>query len=468
MEIPSADHRRIAARQAFENGDNQAALSEIRALLQEAPGELNDLLFFAELMSYEGENDELVSTVSLAISQRPEPKLLMFRGRWHRDRVSETPHPSSAAEGLKWLSSPAGQQHSAVCIERALDDFGRALAINKRMAWQFERADCLLEAGRWEEAELAYQQLIERLQQSGEQGDRLERAESGLESAQAKGEGDDQDSEALLASMDEALASLRDLFGPGEADDEVVEELEHLRQAYSEVVEEEKEGQAELEENPGELDQQAALIAQQLAAQHEDIPERFAEFDPAEIDPPTAVWLDRAQAGLERAGFRCLGTVEPMRNTEVSGRRVPLRLMISADGSALAAIWRLQGPASAFEVVDIESELRDGRLLISNNSGAANPFQPPPRIEQLSLPLGTDPMAVYRAHQQRLAASGSPSIGLTNLDDILALQERIRQIKREHARSQGWVAEADLRGLLGASYRLLGSKVREQLSRLLE
>jgi hypothetical protein len=128
----------------------------------------------------------------------------------------------------------------------------------------------------------------------------------------------------------------------------------------------------------------------------------------------------------------------------------------------VAAVWRLDHPLGAYEVVDVETELDDGRVLITNNAGTSNPFTQPESIETLSLARGTKMPDLVAAHLPRLA--GRPVRPLPDLDAIVALQERQRVIKRDSARARGWVSDGELRSMLGGSYHELADAVRKELA----
>lgn len=463
-----ADQLVLEAHAALQQGDMAAGLAALAALPPEAMDEAAVLLRI-DLLDTGGDFASALTELSLAIEAGGSARLRARRARLHLLLSGETPYPDSPAKAMRWLGSPAGQQHSAICRDRAVEDLRAALAGENRIGWRAALGDALIESERWDEAVAVHESLIERLQATCEEDDpRRERAQEGLERARARGEGYDEDGSELLEHLDEVLASLhemRDEFGS--VDEDMDQDLSELRDTLASMIEHDAENRTRVESNPELIDEEAEAVAQQLARQHLDTPERFASFPDDQIDRPTRRWLDGAQRELETHNFRCLGTVEPLRNTEVNGQRVPLRVLASADARTIAAVWRLQGPTQAYEVVDFESELEDGRILITNNSGAANPFAPPPGLEQIALPLGTDPSALFEAHCRRLNAAGIAARTLPDLDAVLALQEKQRLIKREHARAEGWVSEGDLRNLLGSAYSVLAAQVRSRLTLLL-
>jgi len=466
--LSAAERALLDAHAALQGGDTDAGLEALAALPPEAIDE-DVLLLRIDLLDASGNAGAALAELGLAIEAGGSARIRARRARLHLQQSDETPFPDSPGRAIRWLGSPAGQQHSATCRARAVEDLRAALAGEARIGWRFALGDTLIESERWDEAIAVHESLLERLRAKGDESDpRIERAREGLERARARGEGGDEDSSDLLEQMDEMLASLREMSGEfGSGDEDMGKELGELRDALASMIDQDEENRERVEANPGLIDDEAEAVAQQLARQHVDTPERLEPFPDAEIDRDSRRWLDSAQRDLEALGFRCLGTFEPVRNTEVNGQRVPMRVLVSGDERSMAAAWRLQGPFQAYEVVDMESELDDGRILITNNSGAANPFAPPPGLEQLALPLGTALPALFEAHRRRLDAAGSKARALPDLAAVLAVQEKQRVIKREHARAQGWVSEGDLRNLLGGAYAVLGARVRARLAALL-
>lgn len=457
---------RFRARALRERGRSEEALDQLQGLFDAGESSEDDLLLRLDLLEDGGETERMLAESSLAIEAGAGPRLLARRARLWQSIGGEPPFEAAPAEAITWLGSPAGQQHTATCRERAVDDLRRALAREDRIAWRIRLADCLLESERWDEALATCEVLIERLRSRGETGSqRMQHARAVLD--QARRRELDETPADLLGSMDELLEAMR---GYAERHGGVaagMDEIGALRDAFAQLVDDGHKAQQQMDADPDMIEREAEEIAQQLARQHLDTPERFAPYPADELDGPTKRWLQQARRELEAFGFHHLATVEPLRNTEVSGQRVALDVLLGDGGRCVAAVWRLQAPQAVYEVVDFESELGDGRILVTNNSGAANPFQPPPLIEQLALPLGTDIANLRAAHARRVAAAASPAQRLPDLDAVLALQERQRQIKREHARGLGWISDGDLRGLLGGAHALLGARVRARLVAIL-
>lgn len=465
--LPTLSLAVIDAHAALYSGDFDAGL---RALAMLPPKERISeaaVLSQLDLLFASDRTAEALAELSLAIAHDGNPRMFARRGRLHRQLAQQPPFPASPAQAIQWLASPPGRQHAATCHERAIDDLRAALTADQDcINWRMDLADCLLDAEHWDEAAAEFEALVERLHGSGNDH-RLDSAQDGLERARARGAKAEQEGTELLVNVDEVIATLREFeHETGEifADDGGLGEL---RDALAGLIERDAQTQAFIDADPNLVDIEAENVAQQIVRQLADTPERFGPFADAEIDGPTRIWLNQAQSELQALGFRVLGTVEPLRNTETVGQRVPIRALVDETSHSFAAAWRVQGPFQICEVVDLESELLDGRILITNNSGAANPFETPPGVEQLALPLATPIPQLYETHRRRLQTAGSPACLIPDLDAALALQEKQRLRKREHARSQGWISDAELRSLLGGAYQILGDRVRARLEQLL-
>ena len=419
-----------------------------------------------ELLAMAGRNDDALTLLTRAIDRKPTARLYRLRGLAHAQMANPMPFAGDMAEQLRWLASPAGQQHEASCLVHAVNDFRRALEIEERLSWRFELGEILLDARRWDEAAALFEALIDRLGKDvdGNSG-HLEAARENLARAQARGSDDEAEGEDLLSTLDEAIEAMRAIEDVPGLDDHPDRELVELRDTVAAMLQDQADQEALLEEHPEQIDQAVEEVVQTLANLHADDPERLAPFPDADIDAESRRWLDRAERELGTHGFRALGTVELVRHTQVNGQRVPIRIMVSADERTMAAAWRLEGLFQAMEVVDLESALIDGRILITNNTGTADPFAPPAGVERVELPLKTGLGRLWAVHAERLADTEARP--LPDLQAAEALQESLRLKKREDARAMGWVTDAELRSLLGGAYEELADQVRAKLDSLL-
>jgi cell wall assembly regulator SMI1 len=454
---------RLEARAAHQQGDLKLALAALEQLRQLGQEGEDDLWLRLEALDAHGRDSDIMAELGLAIPRFDSARLWHRRAELQRKLAESPPFKASAKKAMAWLASPAGQQHAAVARERAVADLRAALARDDRDDWQLDLGECLLDAERWDEAEAVFAALAERIEAGERSGadneDHLEQALEGVERAQRRGEGE---SEEMLQSIDDLLALV------GGADGELPEALKEmvgLRDQFAQLMQAERSEKAERAAAPSRLDVDAARIAEQLAQRHRDLPERYVAFDPPLADKKALRHYDRAQAALEALGYRLLADVEPLRNTEMSGQRVLLRLLLSADQAVVAAVWRVANAFTAVEAIELESWLEDGSVLLTGNTGSANPFEAPTGILQECLPQGTNAKQLEDVHRRRLGARAARP--LPDMAAVTALQEAQRQLKREHARRAGWVSESELRGLLGASYAELAPRVRAELQRLI-
>lgn len=460
----TAECARFQARAQLHAGQWRKALRSLQTIREAGAETIDDALLQCDALANFGKPADYLAELGRAIERHGDPRLLAMRASLWRDMSAEPPFKADPGEQMRWLASPPGQQHSAVCIERAVADYRAALAIEPRLAWREALADCLLEATQWEAAEAAYAELITALEatdadDAAKEGP-MERAQEGIRRAQAQ---EVEDVGADLESLRDLLAGLDD----NDVGAELRAMLEQIGSAHDDLVELEREERAALDAEPGSTDRRAREVAEQLARMHADTSERFAAFDLDRLDTKARKYYERAQTALEKLGYRLLGDVEPLRNTEVTGNSVLMRVMLSEDAHTCAAIWRLAGPFMTYEVIELESMLADGRVLITNNTGASNPVDQPPGIQVEALPLGTAAAKLAAIHQGRLQDAKAQANPIADLDAVLAVQERQRLIKREHARKNGWISDSELRSMLGGSYRELAPRVREILVELL-
>lgn len=461
--LDAAQRSRLDVRGALHEGDVDAALRALDGLPE--PATATDVLLRAEVHEARGSLAEALAAIEAGLRGAACAPLRVRRAKLLLDAAENPPgsRGRDVAAQLQWLASPAGQQSLATARERALADYDAALASEGRDEWRIERAQLLLDAERWDDAIDACQSALDRLAGRNDRraNNLREEVEGLLEQAQARG-ADQPDADDMVSTMDELLQALAGTLGDGNA---ASSELRGVRDTLAALRAAEAVESARLDAEHDSTRRRAREVAEKLARHHVDTPERFAPFDAGTLDAKARRYYDDARDALVALGFTHLADVEPVRNTEATGKRVLLRAMLSPDLRTAAAIWRLAGPFATYEVVELESELDDGRVLITNNSGSANPFQQPSVIELSALPLATEAHVLVRTHEARIAG-GPAARAIPDLDALLALQERQRVLKREFAREHGWVSDAELRGMLGGSYNELVDAVREELAKL--
>ena len=89
-----------------------------------------------------GSLKKALKALDAAITRSPSAALLVRRAKLQRELAAEPPFKASHSKAMRWMSGPAGQQHAAVSLERAMRDYRAALALDDRKSWR------LLEDGR--------------------------------------------------------------------------------------------------------------------------------------------------------------------------------------------------------------------------------------------------------------------------------------------------------------------------------
>lgn len=457
-------HHRVAANAEYQKGNYPKARKALDVLRElDAEGEEEQRLLL-DVLEAQAKRPALQAELDAQIARSPNAGLYARRASLHREMASEPERRGSKPDIMAWLAGPAGQQHHATCLERAVADYRRARADQDRDEWRLAEGECLLDMQRWEEAEALFSATVDRMQAelAGEEpvawsdpAFRLERAREGLRRAQTQDEGED---ESMLEGVDDLLAMLGNM---GQSDG--AEELRSVRDTFARLRSDEAREKSKRDSDVDRPDRDALHIAEQIVARHADTPERLGTFPPELLDRKAAKYYNKARDQLMALGFEHLGDVEPLNHSESSGNRVMIRVMRAPDTLTIAAVWSLRGPSSVVEAVELESVLEDHSIVLTNNTGAANPFAAPPLIAQESLPQNCSLSLLVETHVRRLQCSPIAAIPIADMGGVVALQERQRVIKRDHARQQGWISESELRGLLCASYRELGPRVQALL-----
>ena len=451
---------RLQSRAHQYDDDPAEALRALDALAALGEETTDDLLVRIDVLDNAGQGAAAQAALEAAIAKRPAGALYVRRAALVKAQAEDPPVKGRKAQ-VQWLASPAGQQALARANELAVADYDAALALEDRFDWRVERIGILLDAERWDEAEADAVALIAHIEAHPDAApkDAFEQARDLIERAQSRGE-DQDDGEDMVASMDELLKGFQEMLGGKQTDS--MAELKELRDALAGLVDDETRERAELDADPESTRRRAREVADNIARLHADIPERVGPFDAADLDAKARRWYDKTRDELVALGFTPLGDVEPLRNTELNGSRVLMRVLQSADRRTIALAWRIAHALADYEIVEIESLLDDGSVLITNNAGPSNPFAQPDSVRIVSLARGTGMAELVRAHGPRL--DGQAVRALADMDAVVALQEHQRIAKRDAARERGWVSDGELRSLLGASYHELADAVREELA----
>lgn len=461
-----------------------AALAEGAARCPD-PGEILEQQ--ATQLQQLGRTDEAFTLLERMLDQGSDPaRIYRLRADW---LVSRAEQP---AEGAETVTNLYGVTFAVADLEAALADYTRAVEADPAAPGPYlRRAECCKHLQRFEEAEADIDRALETM-------DPDDPARAFLIETRRDSDGGPGAREKLVQVMREAVDE--DTGGgprsvgqrlAGDAVEAVIARIEGggpLDEAIDTFMREE----------PTQM--QAISIARQLYFLATE-PEADLQPCPAQRFPkPMRRFCDQAQRQLEAAGFRVIGDFEPVHLRPQLACPTLLRLFLSDDGRVAAAAFHIipprpdgllarilgwaTGPLRRRGNIDLESELTDGRFLVTNNSAYMDPFDYGPRVTVIKTRAGTparQALAIHREHLARLTAqpdtqadtqadtqvdtqAAVQAVPLADMPDILAMQERLRQAKTSHRRTIGYATESELRAILGKHYARLADSVRDALN----
>ncbi|MDK2122690.1 hypothetical protein [Parachitinimonas caeni] len=233
----------------------------------------------------------------------------------------------------------------------------------------------------------------------------------------------------------------------------------------------------------------ALKIAQEIFRRFIAPPEQhYLHVRPKEFRHVDIGFYNDASRQLNLVGFRHQVDVEPVHETQISGRRSLLRVMISRDNRTSASIletgvreprgfaerWRklLGRWPKTRQIVELHSVLNDGSFLITDNVGSTHMFREPPKIRRLSLPsytplnhlvaAHTDQVKVYIATRQGVA---STSVGTWEAD--LRARNDMHNLRVRYRREIGGIAPDELEKITQDAYPYVRDTVLGELRQLI-
>jgi hypothetical protein len=191
---------------------------------------------------------------------------------------------------------------------------------------------------------------------------------------------------------------------------------------------------------------------------------------------------------LERRGYRFLSDVKMPGISDYPGSRtVPtmIRSMVSPDGATCASHYQftpkfrvrvttvlgglltlafIARPGRLLfrslmtkHIDDFESEIA-GAYVVTTNAEAAQAFSLPESVDAKFFPYGTPVEVVRAAHEARLKAAiqrtGCKPTSMTTIEDVFALETRLKQCKNAHRAASNWVTQNELRAASGGNTAL--------------
>jgi hypothetical protein len=166
---------------------------------------------------------------------------------------------------------------------------------------------------------------------------------------------------------------------------------------------------------------------------------------------------EQAARDFADAGFRSLGDVIDQTIAELGQTSPPIRVMASADGTTLAALYHFKNPMmpqsannESTLICDLTSEFDDGSFLVTSNTEGLDLMTPPPQIQRRQLPLETASdmqRARHETEKQKLLAakSGATCIAVSTLGDALEMEKRQQAIKNAFRKGIGYLDPAEVR-----------------------
>jgi hypothetical protein len=180
-------------------------------------------------------------------------------------------------------------------------------------------------------------------------------------------------------------------------------------------------------------------------------------------------YYEKTRTRLETLGFRYLGDVEDLTVASTSNflkMQAVLRIMAGEGGTVTAAVYhvRMFGLPRLLQIVgvlprkmkviDLESELTDGRHVCTANTLESDTTAPFPGISKRRYPADTPVEQLIEHHRTHLydALAADPDaqpIYVASLEDVLECQNRQERIKAAHKARIGFINETELKSVLG-------------------
>ena len=209
----------------------------------------------------------------------------------------------------------------------------------------------------------------------------------------------------------------------------------------------------------------------------------FRAADPRDYSGADLGFYERAQKTLERNGFRFLGDVEDVTATrEFPQMRSFLRVMSGDEGAVMAAIYhvKLRGlfrlmqffgaVPKQLKMVDLETELSDGTFIVTCNSKGADTTGAVPKIARFQYSIETTPEELLRLHREQIqqAQIREPRlvpVPARTLNEVLAAQNRLQEIKNAHKQKMGYMDQRELQNISGGEWSPQMQEVADEIER---
>jgi hypothetical protein len=172
-------------------------------------------------------------------------------------------------------------------------------------------------------------------------------------------------------------------------------------------------------------------------------PVRWVAVEGDDLEP----WREPAAAAiaaeLQALGFCRAGYLETTHGPPAGAEQRLLTVSLAAAGDIHVASREQDGR----ELLELETELTDGRVLTTDNFPGPGLLAPPPAIEVLHRP-GATAAALLHEHRQRLQDRLAPSpgvaiISMSSIADVIASQERQQALHRRFRAELDFVSDQE-------------------------
>lgn len=183
----------------------------------------------------------------------------------------------------------------------------------------------------------------------------------------------------------------------------------------------------------------------------------FRDADEDDFHDLDRNFYDTNKAHLEGRGFRLLGDVVDETIEELQDMTVPIRVMVSGDGTTVVGFYHLpieapNMPGQRLLVYDFSTEFTDGEFLMASNTAETDLMTPPPTFHSHKHPLGTSVDEMLAAHDTRKqeliaqkSAAGVQCVIIHTLDEALEAERRQQMAKNTHRAGIGYVDPDEVR-----------------------
>jgi hypothetical protein len=168
----------------------------------------------------------------------------------------------------------------------------------------------------------------------------------------------------------------------------------------------------------------------------------------------------RTQKTLEKLGFRQIADIEDVTVSKTNpAQRTFIRIFLSSDRTTVGACYHIPlswlvrllqwvglAPKGG-KAIDLESELSNGKFLVTTNTLEMDTTTDIPGIHRQQLPHNTPIDRLLSRHREqlrKLCVGGVQPIKVSNYEEIEAAQHRLQAIKSSYRASVGFVTDGDI------------------------